>query len=591
MSSQTETSSPPRSLDLLRRMVKDYARPHLKVMMYALVCMCMTALATAFLAKQVQPIIDDIFTQKDRERLFQIAVLVLGTFFIKGIASYGESVFLNQIGLRIVRQIQKQLADHFIQSDMASFQKIPSGEMISRIMNDGWFLRNSITKGLLCICRDTVSLFSLLSVMIYQDKLLFTLSIIVFPLAIAPIVHIGRKMRRVSGAMQEHVAHFTHFLNQMFHAIRVIKCYGRESYEMRRTHHLIDGFYRLNNQNARVISASHPIMETLGGIAIVSVICYGGLRVIGGHQSAGAFFSFITALLMAYEPMKRLAQLNASVQEGLAAAQRIFTVLNVKPQIVDAPDAKPLKKIKGSLAFENVSFHYNGHKEVLKEVQLRLEPGKVTALVGLSGAGKSTLLNLIPRFFDPTQGCITLNGQDIRTFKIGDLRSHIAMISQETILFDMPIWDNILYGRMEATDEEVLQAARDAFVDEFVQDLPQKYKTPVGEHGVRLSGGQRQRLAIARAFLKNAPIVLMDEATSALDSASEHKVHEAFDRLMKDRTTLVIAHRLSTIMHADHIYVMDQGRVVEHGQHQELVELGGHYAKLCRAQFKMTSMA
>ena len=366
----------------------------------------------------------------------------------------------------------------------------------------------------------------------------------------------------------------------------MVKSYAMEAYEKKRSYHLIDVLCRLNVKGGRVRAASHPVMETLGGIAIVIVILYGGSQVIAGNRTTGTFISFITALLLAYEPMKRLAGLNASLQEGLAAALRIFAALDLKSKITDRPQAQALEVKKGKVSIEKVFFAYPNGKKALKSVSIEIPAGKRIALVGPSGSGKSTLLNLIPRFYDVIEGSISIDGKDIRQVTLDSLRSQIALVSQEVILFDDTVRANIAYGRLGATDEEIINAAKAAAAHTFIKSLPQGYETQVGEQGVRLSGGQRQRLSIARAMLKNAPLLLLDEATSSLDTVSERQVQAALNRLMEGRTTVVIAHRLSTVIDADMIYVIEEGEVSEKGTHQELLNNNKTYAKLVDLQFK-----
>jgi ATP-binding cassette, subfamily B, bacterial MsbA len=376
----------------------------------------------------------------------------------------------------------------------------------------------------------------------------------------------------------------TTLLEQTFQGIRVVKSYGMEAYERHRVETLVERIYRLTFRSARIRAASRPIMETLGGIAIALVVVYGGYRVIEAQTSPGAFFSFITALLLAYEPMKRLANLNATLQEGLAGAERLFDMLDTPPAMTEKPGARALKVTAGGIRFENVSFAYGAGKHVLNDLSLVVPPGKVVALVGPSGGGKSTALNLIPRFYDATAGRVLIDGADVRDVTLASLRRQIALVSQEIILFDDTVRANIAYGREGANDADIAAAARRAGAEAFITALPKGYDTIVGEQGIKLSGGQRQRLAIARAVLKNAPILLLDEATSALDAESERHVQTALSELMRNRTTFVIAHRLSTVVGADVIYVMERGRIAEAGSHGELLARGGLYARLYALQ-------
>ncbi|MDC0349383.1 ABC transporter ATP-binding protein/permease, partial [Alphaproteobacteria bacterium] len=420
----------------------------------------------------------------------------------------------------------------------------------------------------------------------YQDPFLASISFFVFPVAILPIVRIGKRMRKVSISTQKETGFFLSLLKEIFQGARLVKAYGMEAYETDRAKKTIEDLFHLSIKSNRIKSLSSPIMETLGGVAIVVVISYGGYQVISGHSTAGAFFSFITALLLAYEPMKSLAKLNANLQEGLAATGRIFSTLDNKPKIQDTKEGATSSFVieKGEVSFQRVSFAYEEGQKVLKNISLDIQRGQQIALVGQSGSGKSTLMNLILRFYEPTQGKIFVDGQPVEKISLHNLRKGLALVSQEVILFDDTVKANILYGRPEASFEEIVYAAKKAAAHKFIMALPKGYDTQIGESGVRLSGGQRQRLSIARAVLKNAPILLLDEATSSLDTESEHQVQKALDHLMKGRTSLIIAHRLSTVRRADKIFVLDKGEIVESGTHAQLLKKNTIYANLCKWQ-------
>jgi subfamily B ATP-binding cassette protein MsbA len=421
--------------------------------------------------------------------------------------------------------------------------------------------------------------------MFYQDTTLACLAFFAFPVAFLPIIRIGRRMRKITTNAQHENAQWTTMLEQVFQGARLIRAYGMEKYEISRAAKMIETLFQLNQKSCRTRSASHPIMESLGGVAVVCVIMYGGNEVIQGHQTTGAFISFIGALLLAYEPMKRLAHLNSNLQEGIAAAIRIFNDLDQPPTIVDALDAVSLPRVKGRIDFEHVTFRYESSEtNILEDISFSLEAGKRVALVGPSGGGKSTIMNLIPRLYDVTQGRILVDGVPLRQAALATLRKNIALVSQEIMLFDDTVAANIAYGNLEATQEDIITAAKGAAAHDFILDLPQGYNTLVGEAGFRLSGGQRQRLSIARAMLKDAPILLLDEATSALDTESEQIVQEALVKLMVGRTSLVIAHRLTTIMDADEILVIEGGKIVERGSHTDLVAQGGLYTRLASRQ-------
>ena len=574
-----------RSAALVWRLVRDFMRPHAPRVAFAFLLMGLAAGSTALRAWLMQPVLDRIFVGRDGSLLLLIAGGALAIAIVKGIADYGEAVLMNRVGQRVIADVQIALFTRLMRADLAYFHAHPSGTLISRFTSDAALLRNAAANVLGAIGKDALTVVFLVGVMFYQDWLLALVSFFVFPVAIRPIVGIGRRMRRVSANTQAEIGQLTTLLSQTFQGARLVKAYGMEDYEERRAAGLFERLFALIDRATRTRSRASPMMETLGGAAIAIVILYGGHQVIVGTRTPGAFFSFITALLLAYQPLKSLANLNASLQEGLAAAQRIFQVLDVEPTIRDMPAARPLCVAGGEIRFDRVRFGYAPGAVALDDVSLTVPAGRTVALVGASGAGKSTILNLIPRFFDVEEGSIAIDGQDIRAVTLASLRGAVALVAQEVTLFDDTLRANIAYGRFGATAEAIEAAARAAGADEFISELPNGYDTQVGEHGVRLSGGQRQRLAIARAMLKDAPILLLDEATSALDSESERQVQAALRTLIRGRTTLVIAHRLSTVQGADLICVVDRGRIAESGRHTELLARGGLYARLYAMQF------
>jgi subfamily B ATP-binding cassette protein MsbA len=570
---------------LVRRLFGEHIRPHIGLLLLSLVLMAVVAGTTAALASLMETILDDVFTARDRSSLYLAAAVVMAVFLLKGAATYGQNVLISFVGQRILADLQKRMFAHLLRADLAYFHGQSSGGLISRFINDVEKMRGTVASVFTAIGRDSLTIIFLVGVMFYQDWLLAVASFFAFPTAILPLVKIGRRMRKVSANTQRELGQFTTLLNEVFQGARHVKAYGMEAHERARAGAVIEQIFSLVFRAARTKAAAYPIMETLGGTAIVVVICYGGWQVIEGTRTTGTFFSFVTALLLAYDPVKKLVNLNAQLQEGLAAADRVFEILDVEPAILDRPGAKTIEVARGDIAFEDVTFAYADGPPALRGVSLAVEAGRTVALVGQSGAGKSTILNLIPRFFDTSTGRITLDGSDIRDITIASLRANIALVSQDVTLFDDTIEANIAYGRASATTEEIRAAARNASADGFIEAMPEGYATLVGEHGVKLSGGQRQRIAIARAMLKDAPILLLDEATSALDTESERAVQAALGVLMRGRTTIVIAHRLSTIQSADTIHVVDGGRIVESGKHLELLARGGVYANLHRLQF------
>ena len=570
---------------LVRRLTGVFLRPYLGQIALALGAMVLVAGTTAANAWLMQPMLDKIFIARDGSLLWLVAVSVVVLAVVKGFATYAQSVLMTMVGQHVIADVQTSLFARLMRADLAFFHANSTGSLISRFTNDANLLRGAAANILAGIGKDALTVIFLVALMFYQDWVLALASFVVFPLAFRPLVSIGRKMRRVSANTQIELGQFTTLLDQTFQGARHVKAYSMEDYEAKRAERLIGRIVALINRATRTRSAASPLMEALGGIAVAIVVLYGGHQVIEGLRTPGAFFSFITALLLAYQPMKSLAGLNANLQEGLAAAQRVFAVLDIEPAISDAPDARPLTVRGGEIRFAGVAFTYDGVTPALAGTDLVVPEGKTVALVGPSGAGKSTILNLIPRFYDVAAGRITIDGQDVRAVTLASLRGAIALVSQEITLFDDTVRANIGYGRFTAGADEIVAAASAAAADDFISALPQGYDTLVGEHGIKLSGGQRQRLAIARAMLKNAPILLLDEATSALDTESERQVQAALKALMRGRTTLVIAHRLSTIVDADLIYVIDQGRVAETGTHGELLAQGGVYARLYALQF------
>ncbi|WP_041042014.1 lipid A export permease/ATP-binding protein MsbA [Paramagnetospirillum magnetotacticum] len=570
---------------LVRRLFNEGMRPYMGKVTAAVFCMVVGAAANAGYALLMDPVVNKIFTEKRPEFLVPLAAAVLATFAVKSVCNYGEAVFLSKVGLRVIADMQARLFAHLMRLDIAFFHANSTGRILSRLTNDISQMRFAVSDALTGAGKDASSVIFLIGAMFYQDWRLSAWTFFIFPIAILPIRKLGRRMRKVTANTQEHMGQLTTYLEQAVQGIRVVKAYGMEDYEKRKVGALVEMLQDLIYKAARVRSASSPIMELLGGIAITVVILYGGTRVVEGETTPGAFFSFITALMLAYRPIKSLAAMNTNLQEGLAAAARTFSVLDTQPTIFEKDGAPDLVVLEGNVSFEGVFFTYDGAKAVLDGIDLAVPGGKTVALVGPSGAGKSTVLNLLPRFYDVTDGHVLVDGQDVRGVSLASLRSKIALVSQEITLFDDTIRANIAYGRFGATDEEIEAAARSAAAHDFIVSLPEGYDTLVGERGLNLSGGQRQRLAIARAMLKNAPILLLDEATSALDTESERQVQTALELLMRGRTTIVIAHRLSTVVNADLIHVLDKGRVIESGDHNALIARDGTYARLYAMQF------
>ncbi|MCI5050579.1 MAG: ABC transporter ATP-binding protein/permease [Rickettsiales bacterium] len=577
------------SYPLLKRMLHEYVAPHKTRIFYAVICMVIAAAATAANAWMIQPVLDEIFVNRDEQLLMLIPIIVGVIAFISGIANYGQSIFMRYVGQQVIADMQMALFAHLMRADLGTFHDQSSGRLISRFTNDIQMMRHSISNVLTGIAKESLTMIFLVCVMVYQSVELSLLALVGFPFAILPIARLGRRMRKISDGTQKELGEFTAQLDENFQGARVIKAYGRETFETERAQSTISKLTALYFKAARVQSAASPMMETIGGIAVAGVIWYGGSQVLAGTTSPGAFFSFITAMLMAYKPAKALASMNTHLQEGLAAASRFFEVMDTEPAIQNAPNAKALELHKGAIRFDDVSFSYpTEHTDKAAGVQhiaIDIAPNTTVALVGASGSGKSTLMNLLLRFYDIDAGSISIDDQDIRSVTLESLREHVALVSQEIVLFDDTVRANIGYGDLNADENAIIEAAKQADAHEFISKMPDGYDTMIGPHGVKLSGGQRQRLSIARAMLKNAPILLLDEATSALDNQSERSVQKSLEALMQQRTTLVIAHRLSTIRHADCIYVMDGGRVMESGTHDGLIAQDGLYRHLYELQF------
>lgn len=569
---------------LAKRLVREHLAPYKMRFAQACIFMLLTALSTAALPFLLKPVFDDVFTTSDPSLLFIFCSAVLAAFVVKGFASYGETVTMTQIGQSIISDIQNRVFRHLMDLDLDYFHKRNSGELLSRFTNDITLMRNSVANTIVGIGRDSFTLVFLIGVMFYRDWFLACLSFFIFPAAFLPIIRIGKRMRKVTFNAQDEIARFTKQLTQIFQGIRVIKAYSTEDYEATRAQNQIEKIYKLVVKTARVRSLSHPIIESMGGVAIISVIAYGGWQVMHHSRTTGEFISFIGALILAYEPLKRLSNLNASLQEGLAAADRVFEIIDAKSTILSAVRPNHPKKVTGAIEFTNVHFAYGPRKKALMGINFKAETGKCIALVGSSGSGKSTIVNLIPRFYDVVEGAISIDGINIKDWDMAFLRKQIALVSQEIALFDLSVFENITYGCKDFTKDDVYSAAKSAAAHEFIEKLPQGYDTIVGENGVSLSGGQRQRLAIARAMLKKSPILLLDEATSALDTDSERHIQLALKSLMVGKTSIMVAHRLSTVIDADHIYVLDNGKIIESGSHQQLLQLNKQYAHLWSRQ-------
>ena len=571
---------------ILKRLFRDSIKPYSLRLFSSLFFMIIIALCTGATAWLLDPAIDKIFLDKDETMLLLIPIAIILTLLIKSIATFIQIVLLNGVAQNVIADTQIKLFKKIINADLAWLHKVHSAKIISNFLYDVTLLQDSVSSSLANGVKDVLTLICLLGVMYYQDWQLATISIIAFPLVGILTRRLGKRIKKASTESQEETGTLASILSENLDGTRIVKAYQQEDEEIEK---LSKSVFRrmtkiLKGANAR--GAASPFAEFLAGFGIAGALYYAGLRGLQGELALNEFVSFLGAMMLAFQPLRRIAQINATLQEGFAAAIRVFGLLDQKSLINEAQNAPNLSIDKSDITFEDVTLSYEGQiNSALKGINLQIPHGKTTALVGPSGSGKSSILNLIPRFYDPDKGNVKIDNQDIKELTISSVRSSLALVSQEPVLFDMSIYDNILYGKPEASREEVINAAKAAAAHEFISELPKQYETIVGEKGYSLSGGQKQRISIARAFLKNAPILLLDEATSSLDTESEHLVQNAISVLMKDRTTLVIAHRLSTIINSDQIIVLDSGSVAEIGTHDELLKKNGVYKKLYEREF------
>ncbi len=552
----------------------------------AMLCMLVMAAATSATAFLVKPVLDDIFFNKNIQMLTLIPVAVIVIYLLRGFGMYGQEYLMSYVGQGIIRRLRNMLYDHIQDLPLSFFHAEKTGVLMSRITNDVNIIKSMVSTAVTSVLRDCFTIIGLTGVIFYRDWKLALYAIIILPIAFLPIVQFGRRVRRVSTGCQESMADLSSFLHETFSGNKIVKAFGMEPYEKQRFHEKTFSLFQLEMKAVIARSLSSPIMEFLAGLGIAFIIWYGGYRVISGESTAGTFFSFMAAVLMLYDPVKKLSNLNNSIQEGLAAADRAFDIIERKPDIQEIDNPVDIPFRPHSVSFENVGFSYD-ETPVLKHINLTVNAGEILALVGMSGGGKTTLVNLIPRFYDITHGVIRVDETDIRNASLKSLREQIAIVTQEPILFNDTISNNIAYGNPLAPFQDIVAAAKAAFAYDFIERLPMQFDTSIGELGSRLSGGEKQRLCIARALLKNAPILILDEATSSLDSESEMLVQKALENLMKGRTTFVIAHRLSTIGYASRIIVIVNGEIIERGSHEDLMAKQGEYCKLYEMQFVM----
>jgi len=552
---------------------------------FGMLCSMAVAGSSSAAAYLMKPAIDEVFIRHDMEKLKLFPIVVVVLFFIRGLGYYGQEYLMNAVGQGIIKRLRDGLYVRIQDLPFSFFQEEKTGALMSRITNDVNIIRNMVSTAVTGLMRDALTIIGLSCVIIYMDWKLALSALVVLPLAFYPVVEFGRRVRRISTGCQESMADLSAFLHETIAGQKIVKAFGAEDFEKKRFSEKSSTLYKLEMKAVVAKSLSSPIMEFLGGCGIAFIIGYGGYQVISGSATPGSFFAFIGAVIMLYDPVKKLSRVNATIQEGLAAADRIFDIIERQSDIKEDPNPIIIKRAAHRVAFEHVYFGYDDHT-VLKDINLDVQPGEILAIVGASGGGKTSLVNLIPRFYDVTEGALRINGIDVRKASIASLRKQIAIVTQDPILFNDTARNNIAYGNQTASDDAIRNAAKAAYAYDFIEGFPDKFDTNIGELGNRLSGGEKQRICIARALLKDAPILILDEATSSLDSESEMLVQKALENLMQGRTTFVIAHRLSTIGHADRIIVMSAGQIVEHGTHEELISCSGEYCKLYQMQYQ-----
>ena len=565
-----------------------YIKPHIGRLIEAIICIIIAAGANLYLPWIIKDMIDKVLAEKDMQMLNVISIGIVVTFFIRGIFYYGQSYLVSFVGQRVIIDVRDVLFKKFQRLPLSYFDRHQTGEIMSYITNDVAALQNALVDRLIELVTESSIFVGSLVMMVLLDWKLSLLTLITVPLVGQAMKIFGRKLKSSGTVIQERLADITATMQESIAAVRVVKSFGREDFEIERFHRQNELNFRAEMKNNQLMSLLTPTVEFLAALAVTVIVWFGGYEVVNGVITAGALVAFLTYAVNLANPVKRISRVYGAIQKAMAGADRVFAIMDLPETIANHPDAKELPPVKGEVVFDDVTFAYKEGANALSHVSLAASPGQMIAFVGPSGAGKSTIANLIPRFYDVSSGAIRIDGYDVRAVTMESLRRQIGIVPQETMLFSTTVRENIRYGRLDATEEEIVQAAKDANAHDFIMALPKGYDTKIGERGLNLSGGQRQRIAIARAILKDPRILILDEATSALDTESEKIVQAALDRLMVGRTSFVIAHRLSTVFNADQIYVIDGGRIHEHGTHEELLAAGGIYSNLYNIQFSKT---
>ncbi len=576
-----------KNTELLKRLYKNYTKKYLNKILLALFFSIILATSTSSIAYLLDPAIERIFLKKDRTLIYIIPLFIILAFVGKGLSLYGAKVIMIRISEEVKKSLQLDMMSALIKADTAFIEKRHSGKIITNLISDVNFMTALVSVAILNLFKDSLTLIGLLSVMFYQNWKLSIIAIIMIPLASFFANLLGKRITKVTTQAMDKAGELNTYLIEIFKNHKLIKIFQKESYETARADGALKELMQKGKKLNEIYARSSPIMEVLTGIMIAILIFYSGNLIINDELGIGNFFSFLAAMMLAYQPVRSLATLNITINQGLAGARRILPIIDLKEKISEDSSLDDINLNNGNIEFQKVNFNYNEEdKIVLKEINLLIAGGKMTSLVGHSGAGKSTILNLIPRFYDPQSGDIKVDNQSIYSKKLSSLRNNVSLVSQETTLFDDTVLNNIRYANLDASEEQIHEAARLSYSSEFIDNLPKKYNTLIGENGIRLSGGEKQRLSIARAILKKSKIILLDEATSSLDAETEEKIQDAVNYLTKGRTTLVIAHRLSTILNSNKIYVIDKGKVIGEGTHNELIKNSKIYKNFYEKQIQ-----